>query len=170
MSLPKKSDNSNKKKTYVALIVGFGTLSGLILLIFSVKALGLCLVLNCETKIEITEFDVPNEVNWGGTPIANFAVKNTGNKDAKNCAITWDYPAKSGGYIVSDKFSLSPDEEEKITLVGKGGVTRQENTRLWPDCTFQKIYEEHSWDAVVNCENTHSMYYEKPLLIRCPDK
>jgi len=131
------------------IIVGtVGPLSIIGILIF---IYGWCIVTFCETQIEITSFEIPEEIPWNSKIEADFIITNTGEMTAKNCKLRW----KAGAmvYTNSDIFSLSPQEVIKLHLISSDIFRPQSSTACFGSSGEMKTYQSDAW---VFCENSDS--------------
>jgi hypothetical protein len=135
---------------------------------------GSCFFPGCDTQIEIISMDVPKIAYYGTFPKADFVVKNIGDSPANNCKLVWDYPTHRNtgdGFMTSNSFSLAPLEEEKIHLIGDGGVgIKKKYVYSSEPCSNTNSYEKSS-RVYARCDNADTGILPNiPLLIECPNK
>ncbi len=67
-------------------------------------------------QVRITAFNGPNYSSVGQVPERTFTVSNIGDRFAQQCSIFWQPLGTSDHPLVSEQFSLAPNESKDLTM------------------------------------------------------
>ena len=87
---------------------------------FEIRDTGLCFFGICDTEIEISDIIYPSQVKHLQSFETKFTVSNAGENTKQNCVLHFMLGSPGGYQILSEPFSISPDEKLNITLEFSG--------------------------------------------------
>ena len=146
-----------KSSHYLAIGIPIGVL---MIVAFLLLNFGYCVLISCETSVEIIEVNFPDGGVQHQELQADFTVKNTGINDAVNCAIQWNVEQFVNNFEYSEKFSLSPQQEKELTL--NGNVIGSHGG----SCIIKSEVQMRT-SARVHCDNVMSETSSEPFIFEC---